>query len=534
LAEAEAFIRKVIKNEEIRFIETLDNGLKLLNDTLSEMEVKEEKVVPGHVIFKLYDTYGFPVDIVRDVVRDKKLSLDMDGFDKDMEAQRKKSKAKVKFSSLSDAYISLTETGIKPEFVGYATSASDAKVLLLVKDGKAVDEIRTTGSAEMVTSVTPFYGEAGGQVGDIGIINAPDFEMKVVDTIKDPTGLIIHKGEVKSGTIRKDDLVSLTVDAENRAAIAANHTATHILHYALRKVLGDHVKQAGSLVASDRFRFDFTHFSQVSLEEIKEIESIVNHRIRENISVFTQEMEAEEAFKSGATALFEEKYGDQVRVVSLSSFSKELCGGTHTAKTGNIGLFKIVSESSIASGVRRIESFTGHAALKYFQDISGIVQESAAKVRGKVEEVPRRIESLLASQKEAEKEIEKLKAKIAEISAGDTQDNVVNIKGVSALIKRVPVDNPAALRDLADKFKDKLKSGIVVLGSAANEKVLLIAVVSKDLTDRYHAGNLIKEISKIVGGGGGGRPDMAQAGGTQPERLDEALQSAKTIIESME
>jgi alanyl-tRNA synthetase len=533
LNEASAFITNVIKNEEVRFSETLDNGLKLLNDTLSEIKAKGENEVPGNIIFKLYDTYGFPVDIVRDVVRDEKMTLDMKGFDEAMDDQRTRSRSVATFSGIGDAYKKLSAQGIKIEFTGYDKKTCDSKVLLLVENGKEVSEASAGNNIEIVTEATPFYGEAGGQAGDTGVITGKDLEIEVSNTIKDPTGLVIHQGKVVSGKIKKGETVTLSVDNDKRKSTECSHTATHILHAVLRKVLGDHVKQAGSHVTPGRLRFDFSHFSLIDIQTLDKIESLVNERIRENISAHTEEMDAEEAFKTGATALFEEKYGDRVRVVSLADFSKELCGGTHAEKTGNIGLFKILGESSVASGVRRIEALTGEAAVEYVQQTSKIVRDTAQLVKDKPEAVPRRIEKILADQKTLEKEIEKLKAQIAVMSTDNVKEEIKTINGIKVIVKKVAVDSTAALRDLADRFREKIKSGIVVLGSVAGSKVLLIVVVSKDLVDRYHAGNIVKQVAAVVGGGGGGRPDMAQAGGTKPEKLDSALDKAYEVIEKI-
>jgi len=530
LNEASAFITNVIKNEEVRFSETLDHGLKLLNDTLSEIKQKGGNEVPGSIIFKLYDTYGFPVDIVRDVVRDEKMTLDMKGFDKAMDGQRSKSRSVATFSGIGDAYKKLSAQGIKIKFTGYGKKAAESKVLLMVENGEEVKQASVGNDIEIVTEVTPFYGEAGGQAGDTGIITGKDLEIKISNTIKDPTGLVIHKGKIISGTIKKGETVTLIVDHDNRRSTECSHTATHILHAVLRKVLGDHVKQAGSLVAPGRLRFDFSHFSPIDNQTLDKIESLVNDRVRENISVRTEEMDAEEAFKTGAMALFEEKYGDRVRVVSLADFSKELCGGTHTQRSGNIGLFKILGESSIASGVRRIEALTGAAAVEYVQQTSKILRDSARLLKEKPEVLPRRIEKILTVQKTLEKEIEKLKAQLAAISTDDAKEQVKTINGIKVIVKKVEVDSPAALRDLADRFKEKIKSGVVVLGSTAGSKVLLIVVVSKDLANQYHAGNIVKQVAAVVGGGGGGRPDMAQAGGTKPEKLDAALNKAYEVI----
>jgi alanyl-tRNA synthetase len=525
-----AFITNVIENEEIRFSETLDNGLRVLGDSLAELRAKGLTTVPGELIFKLYDTFGFPVDIVRDVVRDEGLSLDTAGFEKRMDRQREQSRAKIAFSGVSDAYRQLSASGEKPEFVGYGTLTCEARVLLIVRDNEAVDAVDAGATVEVVTTVTPFYGEAGGQVGDQGTITGPDLEITVTDTVKDPTGIIIHKGRVNRGRLENGQSVLLSVDGDRRAAVALNHTATHILHAALRRELGDHVKQAGSLVAPDRLRFDFTHFSQIDADSLERIETFVNERIRLNVPVGVEEMDIEQAMQSGATALFEEKYGDRVRVISLEPFSRELCGGTHTGRTGNIGLFKLLSESSVASGVRRIEALTGKAALEYVQKNSRILQQLSHLIKDKADAAADRVVSLLASLKNQEKEIQRLKTQMAEMQAAGSTEETSEINGVTAIIQQVSVDKPAALRELADRFRDRIQSGIVVLGAEADGKALLIVVVTKDLNDRFHAGKMIKAIAEQVGGGGGGRPDMAQAGGTQPQNLNRALETARELI----
>jgi len=534
LKEASAFIQNVIENEEVRFSETLDHGLKLLNDSLAELREKNINEVPGELVFKLYDTYGFPVDIVRDVVRDENLTVDMDGFDVAMEKQREQSRSVTTFDEVIEAYKHLSAEGIRPEFIGYDSLSGIGRVLTLVRDGEEIQEAGKGSEIEIVTDVTPFYGGAGGQVGDRGKIasasSSGGLDVEISDTIKDPTGLIIHKGTIQSGKIKKGDSVALTVDQPSRDATARNHTATHILHSVLRTVLGDHVKQAGSLVAPDRLRFDFTHFSQIDADTLNNIEALVNRRIRENASVQIEEMAAEEAFKTGAMALFEEKYGDRVRLISLSDFSMELCGGTHTRYTGDVGLFIIIDESSIAAGVRRIEALTGKAALEYTQTTRHLLNEAAFLVKDKPEALPVRIQNLLSHQKALEKEVEALKAKMAALSAEGKDDEVKTINGVNVLVKKVTVDSPGAMRNLADQFKEKIASGIVVLGSASGKKAILITLVSQDLMGRFHAGNIVREIAALVGGSGGGRPDMAQAGGTQPENLTQALEKAYEVI----
>ena len=533
LQEATAFITNVIKNEEIRFLETLDTGMKLLNETLAEIKDRGCNEVPGDVIFKLYDTYGFPVDIVQDVVRDEAMRLDMAGFNRAMDRQRARSRSVARFDRISEAYKNLSARGVKPGFIGYDSLTADSTILLIVVDGEEVAEAAEGQQLEVVTEVTPFYAEAGGQVGDTGIIAGPDCEMEVRDTVKDPTGLIIHKGRVAAGRIRKGQAVSLKVDESKRRATALNHTATHILHAVLRQALGDHVKQAGSLVAPDRLRFDFTHFSQVAPDTLDAIERLVNERIRDNLPTATVEMDAEDAFKSGATALFEEKYGDRVRVVSLTGFSKELCGGTHTERTGNIGLFRIVGESSVASGVRRIEALTGEAALAYTQQNSKILQQTAHLMKEQPAGVPGQVQKMLADIKAYEKELARLKAGLAAGERDAAPDAVKSVNGVQVMAKSVAADTPAALRNLADQWKDNIKSGVVVLGSRSDHKAMLIVVVTRDLAGKYHAGNIIKQLATVVGGSGGGRPDMAQAGGNKPENLSQALEKAYEVVGGM-
>jgi alanyl-tRNA synthetase len=447
-----------------------------------------------------------------------------------MEGQRAKSRTVTSFTRISDAYRNLSAGGFKPDFVGYDLLTTEAQALLVVVNEQEAAAAEAGSEVEVVTDRTPFYAESGGQAGDIGRILGPQGEMEVTATRKDPTGIIIHRGRILSGRLAKGDTVSLMVDAAAREATELNHTATHILHSALRSVLGDHVKQAGSLVAPDRLRFDFTHFSQVTPDALDRIEDLVNRRIRANVPTRIEEMEAEAAFKTGAMALFEEKYGDRVRVISLADFSKELCGGTHTARTGNIGLFKIVSESSVAAGVRRIEAVTGQAALEAVQATVRNLQESAHLLREKPEGLSQRIGRLLVEIKGLEREIEQLKGRLSAASAADAGAEVQTIGGVNVLVKRVEADSPAALRELLDHFKNRIRSGVMVLGSVSDGKVLLIAGVTQDLTKRFHAGHLIKQVSAVVGGSGGGRPDMAQAGGSQPEKLDAALAKALEAI----
>ena len=530
LKDSAAFILNVVKNEEEKFLETLGTGMKLLEATIEELEARGEKILPGDVIFKLYDTFGFPVDIIQDHVKETDIDLDIQGFDAAMAEQKARSKSKKTFAGVGDAYKPLTSAGVKTAFKGYDRISMTSKLLIIVKDDKEIPAAEQGDEIEVVTPETVFYAESGGQVGDTGVFENDTCSIEIKDTVKDPSGLFIHKGRVTKGTAAKGATFTLKVDEDRRQATAINHSATHILHAALRKVLGDHVKQSGSLVTPERFRFDFTHFSAISPEELAAIEDEVNARIRENNPVETREMSMDEAVKSGATALFEEKYGDTVRVVSQGEFSSELCGGTHTQASGDIGLFRILSEGGIASGVRRIEAVTGQAALDTVHDDQKAIETAAGLLKGSKDKVVAKVETLISEKKAFEKELNAIKAKLASKSVDDIESNIKEVNGVKVLAKRVEIDNPSQLRDLADKFKAKLKSGVLLLGAESGGKALLIAVVTEDLTQTYRAGDIVKAAAQIVGGGGGGRPDMAQAGGTKPENLDKALASVYETV----
>jgi len=530
LYESRAFITSVIENEEVRFSETLDHGLRVLNDALADLRARGQVHIPGDLIFKLYDTYGFPVDIIRDVVRDDGMTLDLDGFNRAMEGQRQRSRTVSTFAAAAEAYRRLSSAGRQTTFVGYADLETEAEVLALVQEGQELGEAGSGELVEMVADITPFYANAGGQVGDQGIGRGQNGRMEVLETLKDPTGLVIHRGRIIEGVMRTGERITLSVDSQLRSTTACNHTATHILHWALRQVLGDHIKQAGSLVAPDRLRFDFTHFSQVDGADLTRIEDLVNARIRQNVPVSVKEMDMDEALKTGATALFEEKYGDRVRVISLDTFSRELCGGTHTQRTGDIGLFVIASESGVAAGVRRIEALTGAAALRHFQQTARLINHTAHLMREAPAAVPERIEKMMAAGKELERQLERLRARIASQSLQDVERSIRTIDGTRVLVKKVTAETPAALRELGDRLKEKIQSGVVVLGSETGGKALLIALVTKDLVNRYHAGRIVKELAALVGGGGGGRSDMAQAGGTEPQKLDQALEQAHRVL----
>jgi alanyl-tRNA synthetase len=530
LLESDAYITNIIKGEEERFLATLDTGLRVLEDALDELRAQGISQVPGDLVFKMYDTYGFPVDIIQDIVRDDRMSLEMKGFDAAMEQQRLRSRGDRILYPEGSPYAKLSAQGIKTDFLGYECTRSDAEVMMIVRRGKDVKQAAEGDEIELVAASTPFYGGAGGQVGDQGLIYGQGFEIAVSDTVKDPNNIIIHKGKILRGQVAARQTVTLAVDEDRRLAIAKNHTVTHILHAVLRQVLGDHVKQAGSLVAPDRLRFDFTHFAAINEETLHKIETLVNDRIPQNIPLETEEMAAEDAFRTGATALFEEKYGDSVRVVAIEDFSKELCGGTHTDRTGDIGLFKIVGEGSVAAGVRRIEAVTGTVALGLAQKAFHTLNTLAETLKTNPDELMSRVQKIMAHEKALEKELAAIKAK-AQVEASDqVLSDIQVVDGVSVLAQEVAVDTPAALRDLADNLKARMKSGIIVLGSKANGKVLLVAVVTKDHLETYHAGRILKEVAAVVGGGGGGRPDMAQAGGSKPEKLTEALAAVYEIV----
>ena len=533
LLESQSYITRVILHEEERFSDTLDHGLRLLQSEIQRLQNEGSQVIPGALIFKLYDTYGFPIDIVTDMARDLRLQVDETNFQTLMDRQREQSRMHWRGSGereLAEAYHELGVEGVKCEFLGYDRLQASAPVLALVKDGRRVKEAVAGTEIELVASQTPFYGAAGGQVGDQGVVEGPSGRMSVTDTLKLPGDLIVHVGKVEDGVLKVGDTVTLTVDEALRADTALNHTATHILHAVLQGVLGDHVKQAGSMVAPERLRFDFTHFTAVSSEELREITRLVNDEIRRNRDLQVHVMGLEEALKTGAMALFEEKYGDTVRLVEIPGFSRELCGGTHTHRTGDIGVFQIIQETSVAAGVRRIEAVTGRGALALLQQQQGVLQQAAGLLKTSPADVPDRIEKLLAAQKQLEKELEALKSSLTTKKSADMLSDAEEIGGVKVLVTQVEADNPKVLREINDRFKEKLASGVVVLGAAHQDKAFLLVGVTADLTKRLQAGNLIKEIAQPIGGSGGGRPDMAQAGGANPQGLAEALQLARKVL----
>ena len=534
LIDKEVYIKKVIFNEEQRFIETLDAGLKILSDEVAGLKKAGKTVIPGDVIFKLYDTFGFPVDLTADIVKRDRLTLDVEGFDKAMDVQREKARESWKGSgekTVSSVYQKLTLAGTKTTFVGYeGVTEARSRISAILKNDELAEFLEEEEQGEVFADFTPFYGEAGGQVGDTGLIEGDGFIFEVWETQRPVEEVITHIGKMKKGKVKVGSDAIMKVDVGARRATEAHHSGTHVLNAALRKVLGGHVKQSGSLVNPERLRFDYTHFSKIEEDELKRIELLANDMIRKNIPVQTELLPREEAMKTGAQAVFDEKYGEEVRVVKMGDFSMELCGGTHVLRTGDIGLLKIIHESAIAAGVRRIEAVTGREALKYVRSVESELKKTASLLKANPLELSERVEKILKHQKYLEKEIDALKGKLATKDTSDLMNQVTEIKGVRVLSAMMDVADAKTMRDLGDKLKDKIKSGIVLLGSKAEDKAMLLCMVTKDLTSRYHAGNIIKEIAPLVGGSGGGRPDMAQAGGPKPEKLKQALDRLTAIL----
>ena len=534
LAEAANLLAKVVNNEEERFRETLDNGLTMLNTEISSLQKKGSSSVPGDFIFKLYDTYGFPVDIVRDVALEQGCTIDEPGFARAMEDQRALSKKSWKGGSLAAmpaGVKKLVAKGHKTGFVGYKTHRAHSVIKGVIDhEGEAASKATQGERVSIFCPETPFYAEAGGQIGDQGEIVGPNGRAKVMDTIIVADGVILHDAEVTEGSLLLGEQVELKVTEGRRQRIACNHSATHILHAAMRSVLGDHVKQSGSLVTPERLRFDFTHFTPITQEELDTIEKIANEEIRANTPLDTAMLDKEEAIKTGAVALFGEKYGDKVRVVSIGNFSRELCGGTHVRATGEIGLVKITAETGIAAGVRRIEAVTGPEAFNIFQDREKQLAKLANLLKVPAENLDTKIEKLLRLNKDLEKEVSRLTAKLTLNDIDGIINRAKMVGDTKVVVSRVVLDSPKTLREMGDKIRDKLGRGIVVLGGEYQGKAALLTMVSKNLTDRYKAGNIISEIAGLVGGKGGGRPDMAQAGGPNPDKLNEALEAVYKII----
>jgi alanyl-tRNA synthetase len=533
LKDAVQLLDKVTDHEESRFGETLDKGLTMLDEEIQRLQATQEKCIPGDFIFKLYDTYGFPKDIVRDVALEQGLHLDDAGFEAAMQEQRDQSRRSWKGKDLdhfSAGLISLLEQGKKTHFVGYTSSHTNSVVeAILDNQGSLASRADLGAVVQVFCPQSPFYAESGGQVGDRGTITWPEGTLTVHSTKAAAEGVILHSGTITAGTLTLGQQVHLQVDASRRAT-ALNHTATHLLHAAMQQILGSHVKQAGSLVRSDRLRFDFTHFSPVSAEEIRAIENLVNQEIRRNSPVQTAVLAKEQALAEGATALFGEKYGDEVRVVSIPGFSKELCGGTHTQATGDIGLFKILSENGIAAGVRRIEAVTGQAALDWLHKLTAQAEDLGRLLSGSFEDAVMKVPNLLKRQKDLEKELAALSAAAAVADLDSLLAGAVEVGGIKVISGLLMLDSPKTLRDVGDKVRDKMGRAVALLGGEFDGKAALLALVSKELTQTIKAGALVSAAAALVGGKGGGRPDMAQAGGPMADKLPGAIKAVPELV----
>jgi alanyl-tRNA synthetase len=533
LLQRDDYIKKVVRAEEERFAETLDRGLAILNAEVDTLKSQGAAVIPGELVFKLYDTYGFPSDLTADIVAGEGFAIDEAGFEVCMERQREQAREHWKGSGeegIAGIFKTLHNDGVKSRFVGYDEKSAYSTIVALLRDGAQVSEAAVGERVEIVTEITPFYGASGGQTGDIGAISTGSAHLEVIDTSRPMPDLIVHHAVVKQGTVRTGEAVDLRVDAGGRAATARNHTATHLLQSALRQVLGDHIKQAGSLVNSERLRFDFTHFAPLLPEELGRVEGLVNGYIMENHDVHAREMALTEAMETGATALFGEKYGETVRVVKVGEVSVELCGGTHVGGGGEIGLFKIVSESGIAAGVRRIEAVTGFGALRLVQQLEQEQKKIAALVKAEGGDPIEKVERLLARQKELQRDLETLQGRLNSTKSADLLAQVKEINGVKVLAIKVEIADPKGMRELSDTLKEKLDSGIIVLGCEHLGRANLLVAVTKDLTPRFKAGDLIKPLSAAIDGSGGGKPELAQAGGSRPEKLAEALAKVEELL----
>ncbi|TBU93951.1 alanine--tRNA ligase [Phytopseudomonas dryadis] len=525
LRQQQAHIERVLKTEEEQFAKTLEQGLKILEQDLAELS---GTLIPGAVIFKLYDTYGFPVDLTGDIARERGLILDEEGFEREMEAQRVRARSA---SAFGMDYNSLVKVDSDTRFLGYAATVASGELLALLRDGQSVATLNEGEEGVVVLDQTPFYAESGGQIGDCGFLEGPGVRFEVRDTTK-AGGAWLHHGVVSKGSLSVGASINAEVDASVRQATALNHSATHLLHAALRQVLGEHVQQKGSLVDSQRLRFDFSHFEAIKPEQLKALEDIVNREVRNNTPVQTEETDIETAKAKGAMALFGEKYGDRVRVLTMGDgFSVELCGGIHAKRTGDIGLFKIVSEGGVAAGVRRIEAVTGAAALAYLNGAEEQLKEAAALVKGSRDNLLDKLSAVLDRNRQLEKELEQLKARAASAAGNDLAAAAVDIKGVKVLSARLDGLDGKGLLALVDQLKNKLGSAVILLGGVQDGKVVLVAGVTQDLTGTLKAGELMKQAAAAVGGKGGGRPDMAQGGGVDAAALDTALALIGPFVE---
>ena len=535
LQDTAQLLEKVVNNEEMRFGETFEHGLAMLEEEVNRQLGEAAPMIGGDFIFKLYDTYGFPVDIVRDISLERGIGFDETGFQSAMELQRAQSRASRKGEGVqikTDGVKKLIDSGQRSQFTGYSTLRSSARVIgLLDAEGEEIASLGIGQRGKLFVDSTPFYAESGGQLGDAGTVTWENGRGSVSTTGLETDGIILHELNVEQGTLSNDMIVDMEVTGSARRDTAANHTATHLLHAALRKILGDHVKQAGSLVSKDRLRFDFTHFSALSDEEISAIEVLVNDQIRENYSVATKIVGRDDALKEGATALFGEKYGESVRVVSIAEVSKELCGGTHVTTTGNIGFFKLVSESGIAAGVRRIEAVTGRQAVRGAQLTADREAQICRTLNVPPVDIVDKLESLQQHQKALEKQVAGLATQLASSDLDQIFKSKTEIKGLQVIAAKITLDSPRTLREVGDKVRDNMGSGVAVLGGEIKGKAALLVLVSKDLTDTLNAGQLVNQVASYVGGKGGGRPDMAQAGGPFADKVSEAISAVPQIVE---
>lgn len=533
--EKKDFIAKVVKNEEERFHETLHDGEAILAEVIAKAKEEKTTVISGVDAFRLYDTYGFPIELTEEYAEEAGMTVDHEGFENEMEKQRERARAaRQDVDSMQVQGGVLGEVKVASEFVGYGTVATESNVVALVKNGEYTDSLQVGEEGQLMLDVTPFYAESGGQIADRGYLLADGVKVLVKDVQKAPNGQNLHKVVVEEGTLTKDAAVKAIIDTKNRSSVVKNHTATHLLHQALKDVLGTHVNQAGSLVTSERLRFDFSHFGQVQADELEKIERIVNEKIWESIDVEISQKAIEEAKEMGAMALFGEKYGDVVRVVQVGDYSLELCGGCHVDNTASIGIFKIVAESGIGAGTRRIEAVTGKSAYELMNDQVCLLKEAAGKMKTNPKDILTRVDGLFAEVKQLQKENESLAAKLSNIEAGNLTDSVMTVDGVNVLAAKVNVADMNNLRTMMDDLKNKLESAVVVLASVNDDKVNILAGVTKDLISQgYHAGKLVKEVASRCGGGGGGRPDMAQAGGKNPAQVEEALAFVQEYVKSV-
>jgi alanyl-tRNA synthetase len=528
IAQTRSQVEKVLLKEEQQFELTLDQGMRILTDAISQLDGKE---IPGEVVFKLYDTYGFPTDLTADIARERNLTLDMAGFDREMEIQRERARAASQFGSADTGDLQLSDV---TEFVGYDSLEDESTVIGIIVDGAQVDQADADQQALVVLDRTTFYAESGGQAGDTGQLIADGVVLDVTDTVKSGDAFL-HQGKPVNGSLAVGDKVQSVVNRPLRDATRLNHSATHLMHAALRKILGEHVNQRGSLVNAERLRFDFSHFEPVSREQLREIERLVNTEIRANSAIETEVMDLESARNKGAMALFDEKYSAEVRVLTMGDgFSVELCGGTHAARTGDIGIFRIVSEQGVASGVRRIEAITGLAALTQVESNEDLLSQAGSLVRADNHNLADKLRALIDQNKKLEKTITDLNRKLATGGVGpDIAESAIDLGGVKLVVSQLDGADPKSLPDVLDQLKNKIGSGIIVLGTVSEGKVGLIVGVTKDLTDRFHAGDLVNHIASQVGGKGGGRPDMARAGGSDPDSLPAALASVEQFARNL-